>query len=105
MDVAAAVGQFGGHNGLDGVAGEHFLSLLNSQSVVLIAVLGENNGIAYYFIYDKSKVTTLDKIFLSQIQVRADEYVIYADKCALSSKQLMDYRITFKKIPRDIAKL
>ena len=41
VDVAAAVGHFGGHNGLDGVAGEHLLSLLNSQSVVLIAVLGQ----------------------------------------------------------------
>ena len=34
VDVAAAVSHFGGHNGLDGVAGEHLLSLLNSQSVV-----------------------------------------------------------------------
>ena len=67
--------------------------------------LGENNGISYYFYYEKSEVTTLDKRFLSTIKTRADEYVIYADKCALSAQQLMDYRITFKKIPRDIARL
>lgn len=69
------------------------------------AYLGRANGIAYYFYYNKNEVTTLDKQFLSTIQTKADEYVIYADKCALSAKQLSDYRITFKKIPRDIVRL
>ena len=45
VDVAAAVSDLSGHNGLDGVAGEHLLSLLNSQSVVLIAVLGQDDGV------------------------------------------------------------
>ena len=67
--------------------------------------LGMNNGIAYYFYYDKNGETTLDKNFLLTISVKADEYVIYADKCALSAKQLSDYRIAFKKIPRDIVRL
>lgn len=67
--------------------------------------LGEYNGISYYFYYEKSEVTTLDKRFLATIKAKADEYVIYADKCALSAQQLMDYHITFKKIPRDIARL
>lgn len=68
-------------------------------------LLGCINDAAYYFYYEKNGTTTLDNEFLRKISTKADEYVIFADKCALSSQQLEKYRITFKKIPRDIVRL
>ena len=67
--------------------------------------MGCINDAAYYFYYEKNGTTTLDNEFLRKISTKADEYVIFADKCALSSQQLEKYRITFKKIPRDIVRL
>ena len=67
--------------------------------------LSTYNDVAYYFYYEKERVTTLDRKFLVTIKTKADGYVIYADMCALSDELLQKYNITFKKIPRDIAKL
>lgn len=67
--------------------------------------LGENNNCSYYFYYKKNSVTTLNDTFLSTIDVKSDEYVIYADKCVLSDEYLTAKNITFKKIPRDISKI
>ena len=67
--------------------------------------LGVNNNTAYYFIYDKTQSTILDIEFLSQIKLREDAYVIYADTCAISDSDLARWNITFKKIPRDITKM
>ena len=67
--------------------------------------LGINNDTAYYFYYEKSDITTLDYEFLASIREKADSYIIYADLCTLSESELKRYNITFKKIPRDIAKL
>lgn len=67
--------------------------------------LSTYNDVAYYFYYEKDKLTTLDREFLSIVKTKADGYVIYADMCALSAELLQKYNITFKKIPRDIAKL
>ena len=67
--------------------------------------LGEAAGTAYYFHYEKENITTLNMEFLKQIHVRAERYIIYADQCSLSEDDLKRYNITFKKIPRDIAKL
>jgi adenine-specific DNA-methyltransferase len=64
--------------------------------------LGERLGVAYYFYYEKETPTTLDLDNLRVIKVKAEQYVIYADICALSSADLKRYGITFKKIPRDI---
>ena len=68
-------------------------------------LLGETGGTAYYFHYEKNRATTLDTGFLSLVNRRAERYVIYADQCVLSDTVLNQYNITFKKIPRDIAKL
>ena len=68
-------------------------------------MLGATGGTAYYFLYEKEKVTTLDAAFLSTIITKAERYVIYADQCALPDETLSQYNIAFKKIPRDIAKL
>lgn len=67
--------------------------------------LGTHNDTAYYFIYEKNTQTVLDNDFLSTIKTKADAYVIYADTCNLSTTKMNKYNITFKKIPRDIARL
>ena len=67
--------------------------------------LSKYNDTAYYFYYEKERVTNLDNDFLEQIKTKADSYVIYADLCSISEKKLQEYNITFKKIPRDIVKL
>jgi len=67
--------------------------------------LNTNNDTAYYFYYEKDCVTTLNHNFLSKIKTKSESYVIYADKNTLSDDELLKFGITFKKIPRDIAKL
>lgn len=67
-------------------------------------LLGVNNDTAYYFYYEHNEETVLDRDFLKLISEKRESYVIYADKCLLSKAQLQKYRITFKKIPRDIAR-
>lgn len=67
--------------------------------------LGQHNGTAYYFYYDRENITTLNREFLSSIQSKATDYVIYADVCALPKEVLKEHGITFKKIPRDISRL
>ena len=68
-------------------------------------LLGVHIGMAYYFYYDREKITTLNREFLHTVKTKADGYVIYADLCTLSGAELARFHITFKKIPRDISKL
>ena len=68
-------------------------------------LLGVHHGAAYYFNYEKDASTTLNAAFLRSIKTKAEAYVIYADTCVLSENKLQDFHITFKKIPRDIARL
>ena len=70
-----------------------------------VAYLGNFADTAYYFHYEKERATTLDHDFLSTIQNSAPGFVIYADLNTLSEEELKEFSITFKKIPRDIAKL
>lgn len=67
--------------------------------------MGNGRDAAYYFFYEKDAITTLDHEFLVTIPERADSYIIYADLCTIPAEELAKYNITFKKIPRDIAKL
>lgn len=67
--------------------------------------MGNSRDTAYYFFYEKDTITTLDHEFLATIPERADSYIIYADLCTIPAEELAKYNITFKKIPRDIAKL
>lgn len=67
--------------------------------------LGKNNDAAYYFNYEKDQMTVLDNEFLKSIRTKANAYIIYADTCNLSEAKTKKYNITFKKIPRDIARL
>lgn len=59
---------------------------------------------AYFFHYEKGYATTLDLEFLATVDIRAEQYVIYADHCLLDKEFMMDKRIVFKKIPRDITR-
>ena len=68
-------------------------------------LMGVHVNSAYYFYYEKQSVTTLNRQFLHSVKTKADAYVIYADLCTLSEAEMEKYRITFKKIPRDITRL
>jgi adenine-specific DNA-methyltransferase len=67
--------------------------------------MGTYMDTAYYFFYEKKKVTTLNREFLHTIKTKTDAYVIYADLCILSESELQKWHIAFKKIPRDISRL
>lgn len=67
--------------------------------------LGTHQGAAYYFYYKKGEATVLSYDFLATVKTEAESYVMYADSCLLSVEELSKYHITFKKIPRDIARL
>ena len=69
------------------------------------AYLGDFNGTAYYFHYERDWRTTLDAAFLRSIEQHADKYLIYADECGLDEDFLQRNSIIFKKIPRDIKKI
>ena len=58
--------------------------------------MGVHKNVAYYF------AETLDYEFLSTMRTRADEYVIYAETCAVDKDFLYKYKIEFRKVPRDI---
>ncbi len=60
---------------------------------------------AYYFYYERDRLTTLSRDFLCGVKTKAGRYTIYADLCTLSQPELERYHVTFKKIPRDISKL
>ena len=59
--------------------------------------LGVHKGTAYYF-----KFGTLDYEFLATIKTRADEYIIFAESCAIDTEFLYKNKIEFRKIPRDL---
>ncbi|RKJ21584.1 site-specific DNA-methyltransferase [bacterium D16-50] len=67
--------------------------------------LAVDGDVAYYFCYEKDTVTALDRSFLRTVRTKAENYIIYADQCAISDKELQKHNITFKKIPRDIISL
>lgn len=67
--------------------------------------MGNHNGTAYYFYYEKDRITTLDKAFLNTITSKAEQYVVYADNCLLTPEFMNLNHIVFKKIPRDIKKI
>ena len=69
------------------------------------AFLGIHADTGYYFHYIRERATVLDHAFLSTVRNQVPGYVIYADLNALSPEELKQFGITFKKIPRDIAKL
>jgi len=67
-------------------------------------LLGKKEDTAYYFIYEKERLTTLDYDALEHIKTKAKQYVIYADNCLLPRVFMSKHNIVFKKIPRDITR-
>lgn len=80
-------------------------------------VLGTNNTVLWIFYYERDRITTLNLDFLASLNIKAllrsggkirkrpEQFVIYADKCALDKDFLTKHGITFKRIPRDITRL
>lgn len=64
--------------------------------------LGSCRSVSYYFYYRPDQETTLDLEYLRSITIPDDQYVVYADRCAVEPAFLAQNRIQFKKIPRDI---
>ena len=65
-----------------------------------------HDNTAYYFFYEKDEETVLDLESLNMnVKQKAESYVIYADSLLLDEAFLAKHNITFKKIPRDIARL
>lgn len=67
-------------------------------------LLGIHNGTAYYFCYERGRTVALNRALLRKIKAKAESYVVFADTCLLDEATLRRLRITFKKIPRDIAR-
>jgi adenine-specific DNA-methyltransferase len=68
-------------------------------------LLGVADNVAYYFCYERSKKTTLNRQLLKKLKTKAERYVIYADVCLMDAAELKKMNIAFKKIPRDITRL
>jgi adenine-specific DNA-methyltransferase len=66
--------------------------------------LGKKDESAYYFIYQKDQLTTVDFDALDLIKTKGEQYVIYADNCLLPKEFMAKNNIIFKKIPRDITR-
>ena len=67
-------------------------------------LLGSHNGTAYYFCYERGRTVALNRALLRKIKAKAESYVVFADTCLLDEATLRRLHITFKKIPRDIAR-
>lgn len=65
-------------------------------------LLGTHNFADYYFYYEPEEETVLDWDFLLKIKQRAEQYIIFADRCLLAEEEMQLRNIVFKKIPRDI---
>jgi adenine-specific DNA-methyltransferase len=66
--------------------------------------LGKKDESAYYFIYEKDRLTTIDFDALELIKTKGEQYVVYADNCLLPKEFMAKKNIIFKKIPRDITR-
>jgi adenine-specific DNA-methyltransferase len=71
--------------------------------------LGASDTALWLFYYERGRVTTLDLDFLATLNLnvlerRPEQFVIYADKCALDKDFLYKHGISFKRIPRDITR-
>ena len=61
------------------------------------------NGTAYYFYYERDRLTNLSIDTLNEIvEERSSQYVIYADTCTIDEETRNELNVLFKQIPRDI---
>ena len=68
-------------------------------------LLGVADDVAYYFCYERSRKTTLNRPLLRKLKTKAARYVVYADVCLMDAAELKRLNVVFKKIPRDISRL
>ena len=80
-------------------------SLSAEQPVDEPYFMGLCRNTAYYFYYKRGKRHHTGSCLFSYHQTKAEGYTIYADLCAIPQETLRKHNITFKKIPRDIARL
>ena len=75
--------------------------------------LGASATVLWLFYYERERVTTLNLDFLASLNIKAllkngvkrpEQFVVYADKCALDNDFLTKHGIAFKRIPRDITR-
>ena len=94
----------------EGIRPEHRWTANNPVSRY---ALGASDTAMWVFNYDSTRVTTLDMEFLGSLNIKAhmaagrprpEQFIIYADKCALDTDFRDKHGITFKRIPRDITK-
>lgn len=67
--------------------------------------MGTYMDVSYYFNYARDSITTLNRDILHTVKTKSEGYIMYADLCTLSTRELEKWHITFKKIPRDISRL
>lgn len=67
-------------------------------------LLGSAGGIVYYLAYEPGEETVLDWNLLSSLPTRDRTTVIYADRCVIDQETLERLGITFKQVPRQIAR-
>lgn len=84
-------------------------------------MLGASDTALWLFYYERDRVTTLNLDFLASLNIKAlldgggkggvkakrkrpENFIVYADKCALDKDFLTKHGITFKRIPRDISR-
>jgi len=61
------------------------------------------NGTAYYFYYERNRLTNLSIDSLNEIvEERSSQYIIYADTCTIDEDTRNQLNVVFKQIPRDI---
>ena len=63
-------------------------------------LLGINDGIAYHLIDGDLNFNSL-----AQIKTRSNSYVIYAESCTISQETRDQFKIIFRKIPRDVRRI
>ena len=97
METRSSLTGFAGKNNPD-----NHVDPVKTNDPYLLGVVG---GTAYYFCYEKGSTVKLNRALLRKLKTKAERYVIYADICLLDDSELEKYNITFKKIPRDIARL
>lgn len=68
-------------------------------------LLGRKGEVDYYLYYKQGEETTLNWDFLRSIRRKAEQYIIYADRCLLDAEEMQKHNIVYKKIPRDIKRV
>ena len=63
-------------------------------------LLGIHDGIAYHLIDGDLNFNSL-----AQIKTRSESYIIYAESCTISQETRDQFKIYFRKIPRDIRRI